>query len=72
MRFTMHMNTGEADTRRATAARAPEGRVPDEPGLGEHIHMLGRKFPSQEVLRRATGSTLQAQPYLDYLRSKYA
>ncbi len=40
--------------------------------LGSHIHMLGRKFSSQEVLRRATGSTLQAQPYLDYLRSKYA
>jgi len=39
--------------------------------LGEHIHMLGRKFTSQEVLRRATGSGLQAQPYLDYLRSKY-
>ncbi len=40
--------------------------------LGEHVHMLGRKFTSQEVLRRATGSTLQAQPYLDYLRAKYA
>ena len=40
--------------------------------LGEHVHMLGRKFPSQEVLRRATGSTLQAQPYLDYLHAKYA
>jgi carboxypeptidase Taq len=40
--------------------------------LGEHIHMLGRKYTSQEVLQRATGSTLQAQPYLDYLRSKYA
>jgi len=40
--------------------------------LGEHIHMLGRKFTAQEVLQRATGSGLQAQPYLDYLRSKYA
>jgi|SRR5579862_3277473 len=40
--------------------------------LGEHIHLRGRKFTSQEVLRRATGSTLQAQPYLDYLRAKYA
>lgn len=40
--------------------------------LGEHIHSLGRKFSPQETLRRATGSTLQAQPYLDYLRSKYA
>ena len=40
--------------------------------LGEHVHMLGRKYTSQEVLERATGSTLQAQPYLDYLRAKYA
>ena len=40
--------------------------------LGSHIHELGRKYTSQEVLERATGSTLQAQPYLDYLRAKYA
>ena len=40
--------------------------------LGEHIHLLGRKFTSQEVLERATGSPLQAQPYLDYLRAKYS
>jgi carboxypeptidase Taq len=40
--------------------------------LGERIHVLGRKFTSQEVLERATGSPLQAQPYLDYLRLKYA
>ncbi len=39
--------------------------------LGSHIHELGRKYTSQEVLKRATGSTLQAQPYLDYLRAKY-
>src|SRR5215472_7485024 len=40
--------------------------------LGEHIHELGRKFSPQETLRRATGSTIQAQPYLDYLRQTYA
>jgi carboxypeptidase Taq len=40
--------------------------------LGEHIHALGRKFSPQETLRRATGSSLSAQPYLDYLRSTYA
>ncbi|HLX31902.1 MAG TPA: carboxypeptidase M32 [Gaiellaceae bacterium] len=40
--------------------------------LGEHIHALGRKFSPQETLRRATGSTLQAQPYLDHLRRTYA
>jgi carboxypeptidase Taq len=40
--------------------------------LGEHVHALGRKFSPQETLRRATGSTLAAGPYLDYLRTTYA
>jgi carboxypeptidase Taq len=40
--------------------------------LGEHVHSLGRKYSPQETLRRATDSTLSAQPYLDYLRSTYA
>ena len=40
--------------------------------LGEHVHSLGRKFSPQETLRRATGSTLDPQPYLDHLRSTYA
>jgi carboxypeptidase Taq len=39
--------------------------------LGEHVHALGRKFSPQETLRRATGSPLSAQPYLDYLRANY-
>src|SRR5215831_18117886 len=39
--------------------------------LGEHIHSLGRKFSPQETLRRATGSSLSAQPYLEYLRRTY-
>jgi carboxypeptidase Taq len=40
--------------------------------LGEHLHALGRKFPPQETLRRATGSTISAGPYVSYLREKYA
>jgi carboxypeptidase Taq len=40
--------------------------------LGEHVHALGRKFSPQETLRRATGSAIAAQPYLDYLRRSYA
>jgi carboxypeptidase Taq len=40
--------------------------------LGDHVHALGRKFSPQETLRRATGSSLSAQPYLDYLRQTYA
>ncbi len=39
--------------------------------LGEHVHRLGRKFPPQETLRRATGETIDAKPYLAYLREKY-
>src|SRR5215212_1343794 len=39
--------------------------------LGEHVHSLGRKFPPQETLRRATGSTIDSKPYLAYLRAKY-
>jgi carboxypeptidase Taq len=40
--------------------------------LGQHVHALGRKFSPQETLHRATGSSLSAQPYLDYLRRTYA
>jgi carboxypeptidase Taq len=39
--------------------------------LGEHVHRYARKFPPQETLRRATGSTIDAKPYLGYLRAKY-
>jgi carboxypeptidase Taq len=39
--------------------------------LGEHVHRLGRKFFPQETLERATGSTIDAKPYLGYLRTKY-
>jgi carboxypeptidase Taq len=40
--------------------------------LGEHVHRLGRKFSPQETLRRATGDTIDAKPYLAYLREKYS
>jgi carboxypeptidase Taq len=40
--------------------------------LGEHVHAHGRKFPPQETLRRAIGATIDAKPYVAYLRSKYA
>ena len=39
--------------------------------LGEHIHRLGKKYTPQETLRRATGSTIDAKPYLAYLQAKY-
>jgi carboxypeptidase Taq len=40
--------------------------------LGEHIHRHGRKFPPRELLHRATGESLQPEPFLDYLRAKLA
>jgi carboxypeptidase Taq len=39
--------------------------------LGEHVHAHGRKFSPQETLERATGSRIDAKPYLAYLRDKY-
>jgi carboxypeptidase Taq len=39
--------------------------------LGENVHASGRKFPPQETLRRAVGSTIDAKPYLAYLKRKY-
>jgi carboxypeptidase Taq len=39
--------------------------------LGEHVHAQGRKFSPQETLERATGSRIDAKPYLAYLRAKY-
>ena len=39
--------------------------------LGDNVHAYGRKFSPQETMRRATGSTIDAKPYLAYLRRKY-
>jgi carboxypeptidase Taq len=39
--------------------------------LERNIHRHGRKFLPQEVLTKATGATLDARPYLTYLRAKY-
>jgi len=39
--------------------------------LGEHVHAHARKFAPQETLRRATGATIDAKPYLSYLQKKY-
>jgi carboxypeptidase Taq len=39
--------------------------------LGEHVHAHGRKFSPQETLEVATGSRIDANPYLAYLRAKY-
>ena len=39
--------------------------------LREHVHRHGRTLEPDELLRRATGSDLDPQPVLDYLREKY-
>jgi carboxypeptidase Taq len=39
--------------------------------LGERLHRLGRKFPPQDTLERVTGSRIDPEPYLRYLREKH-
>jgi carboxypeptidase Taq len=38
----------------------------------EHLYVHGRKFTPQETLEKASGSRLDAAPYVRYLKSKYA
>jgi carboxypeptidase Taq len=38
--------------------------------LREHVHRWGRTFTPQELLERVTGSSLDPEPYLAYLRRK--
>ena len=55
--------------------------IPDEIARGEfatlhgwlrdNIYQHGSKFAPNELLKRATGSAMTMQPYLDYLRGKY-
>ena len=40
--------------------------------LREKVHQHGRKFTPVELLQRVSGSTLQAEPYLAYIRSKFS
>ena len=51
-------------------ARGEFGPVQD--WLAEHVYRHGRKFQPRELLRRVTGSDIDAAPYLAYLRSKFA
>jgi carboxypeptidase Taq len=40
--------------------------------LTEHVYRHGSIYPPQELLRRVTGSELDPEPYLAYLRTKFA
>ena len=39
--------------------------------LRQHIYRHGRKFPPNELVKRATGEAMSMKPYLAYLRGKY-
>jgi carboxypeptidase Taq len=40
--------------------------------LREHVYRHGSKYPLRELLQRVTGSELDPEPYLEYLRTKFA
>ena len=40
--------------------------------LRNNIHQFGRKLLPEELVQRATGKPLSAEPYLNYLRTKYS
>jgi carboxypeptidase Taq len=40
--------------------------------FGDHLYVHGRKFTPQETLEKASGSRLDAGPYVRYLKTKYA
>ena len=40
--------------------------------LRDNLYALGRKFTPQETLERVVGAPIDTEPYLAYLRTKYA
>jgi carboxypeptidase Taq len=45
--------------------------VPLRDWLRRKIHQPGRLYPANELMRRATGRTLSAEPFLRYVNAKY-
>ena len=39
--------------------------------LHDNLYRYGSKFVPNDLVERATGATMNVQPYLDYLREKY-
>ncbi len=39
--------------------------------LRSKIHRFGKKFESQDLVKRVTGSTITPEPYMRYLKTKY-
>ena len=44
--------------------------LPLKEWLNKRIHRHGRQFTSKELIQRATGQTLSAEPFLKSLRHK--
>jgi carboxypeptidase Taq len=40
--------------------------------LGEEIHQHGRRYTTEDLIERATGESLSAEPFLEYVGEKYA
>lgn len=40
--------------------------------LRTKIHRFGKKYESQDLVKRVTGSTITPEPYMRYLKTKYA
>ncbi|NLN70141.1 MAG: carboxypeptidase M32 [Chloroflexi bacterium] len=40
--------------------------------MREHVHQYGAKYDPQEIMIKATGSKITPEPYMAYLRKKYA
>lgn len=64
------------------AAVAAHGQIPGDISQGKfsalfewlrvQVHQHGRKYPPQELVRRATGRALTIAPYMNYLRRKFS
>jgi carboxypeptidase Taq len=39
--------------------------------LKKKVHSLGNLYDPEELIKQATGTTLNSQPYLNYLNEKY-
>jgi carboxypeptidase Taq len=39
--------------------------------LRQNVHQYGRKFTPNELLERATGKPLTAEPWIAYVRQKF-
>ena len=54
-------------------AQIGEGKFDELLGwMRTNIHQHGAKFEPQVLVKRVTGTTIQPEPYMKYLRGKYS